>query len=88
MAADAGPDLCTSSSCDPDCPQGMTAPPYYVDDGTAPCTTVGKVCTYFESGLSCLCDHHWWYTDCGTAPCKAPDAGFPTCATDAGAPDL
>jgi hypothetical protein len=80
LATSDGADLCQSPGCgEPGCPEGTQAPPYYMEDGTLPCSTVGEVCTYFESGLTCLCDHHWWYTDCGTGPCPPPDGGFPIC---------
>jgi hypothetical protein len=72
-------DLCMFSSCDPDCPQGTMAPPFYVQNGALSCNQIGKQCTYFESGITCLCDHHWWYTDCGWRPCPQPDGGLPTC---------
>jgi hypothetical protein len=47
---------------DPGCPQGTMAPPYYTNDGTLQCNTIGKTCSHFENDLTCACDHHWWYS--------------------------
>ena len=72
---------CAFSACDPGCPTGYDSPPY-LQDGTVSCPTIGHSCTYFESEISCACDHHWWYTSWGIG-CPPQDGGGPQC-TDGG----
>jgi hypothetical protein len=69
-----------SGDCDPGCPQGGLAPPWYNESlRLEPCDQVGKLCIYGEWELTCMCDHHWWDTYCGNMKCWSPDGGLPMC---------
>jgi len=69
-----GPDLCVfPADCDPQCPKLRD-----VAVGRTTCAVPGKQCVYFEDTLSCLCDGHWWFTQC-PFPCYPGDMGPPAC---------